>query len=141
MAMRSSALGDEAGRGQGHAPLLVFIVLRLTLFALRCRTIFNGNGKLPWELELAVDKGVLINIDSEFDFDNIKAAAKKLNKPAKTLLRINPDVDPEVRDALLEGCSYDLQCTRAKVWADMVFFGERAAQVICGVRVCKYGLT
>jgi len=61
-----------------------------------CRTIFNGNGKLPWELELAVDQGVLINIDSEFDFDNIKAAAKKLNKPAKTLLRINPDVDPEV---------------------------------------------
>lgn len=60
------------------------------------RTIFNGNGKLPWELELAVEQGVLINIDSEFDFDNIKAAAKKVNKPAKTLLRINPDVDPEV---------------------------------------------
>ncbi|KAF5832992.1 DAP decarboxylase [Dunaliella salina] len=67
------------------------------------RTIFNGNGKLPWELELAVDKGVLINIDSEFDFDNIKAAAKKLNKPAKTLLRINPDVDPEVHSYVSTG--------------------------------------
>jgi hypothetical protein len=32
-----------------------------------CSTIFNGNGKLPWELELAAEKGVLINIDSEFD--------------------------------------------------------------------------
>lgn len=41
-----------------------------------CRTIFNGNGKLPWELELAVANGVNINIDSEFDFENIKAAAK-----------------------------------------------------------------
>lgn len=61
-----------------------------------CSTIFNGNGKLPWELELAVSLGVLINVDSEFDFDNIKAAAKKLSKPAKVLLRINPDVDPEV---------------------------------------------
>ncbi len=70
-----------------HAPLLC---------ALHGRTIFNGNGKLPWELELAVEQGVLINIDSEFDFENIKAAAKKLNKPAKTLLRINPDVDPQV---------------------------------------------
>jgi diaminopimelate decarboxylase len=61
-----------------------------------CSTIFNGNGKLPWELELAVSKGVLINVDSEFDFENIKAAARKLNKPANVLLRINPDVDPEV---------------------------------------------
>mmetsp|Transcript_9837 Transcript_9837/g.24534 ORF Transcript_9837/g.24534 Transcript_9837/m.24534 type:complete len:495 (-) Transcript_9837:356-1840(-) len=60
------------------------------------RTIFNGNGKLPWELELAVANGVLVNVDSEFDFENIKAAAKKLNKPVKVLLRINPDVDPEV---------------------------------------------
>lgn len=61
-----------------------------------CRTIFNGNGKLPWELELAVANGVLVNVDSEFDLENIKAAAKKLNKPVKVLLRINPDVDPEV---------------------------------------------
>ncbi len=47
-------------------------------------------------MELAVEKGVLINVDSEFDFDNIKAAAKKLNKKVNVLLRINPDVDPEV---------------------------------------------
>jgi diaminopimelate decarboxylase len=60
------------------------------------RCIFNGNGKLPWELELAVEKGTLINVDSEFDFENIKAAAKKLNKKVNVLLRINPDVDPEV---------------------------------------------
>ncbi|KAJ9518081.1 hypothetical protein QJQ45_009983 [Haematococcus lacustris] len=58
--------------------------------------IFNGNGKLPSELELAVEKGVLINVDSEFDYENIKAAARKLGKPVKVLLRINPDVDPEV---------------------------------------------
>lgn len=60
------------------------------------RTIFNGNGKLPAELELAVEKGVLINVDSEFDFQNIAAAARKVNKPVKVLLRINPDVDPQV---------------------------------------------
>jgi hypothetical protein len=43
-----------------------------------CRTIFNGNGKLPAELELAVQHGVLVNVDSEFDFQNIAAAAKKV---------------------------------------------------------------
>jgi diaminopimelate decarboxylase len=38
------------------------------------RTIFNGNGKLPRELELAVENGVLINVDSEFDLANIQAS-------------------------------------------------------------------
>lgn len=60
------------------------------------RSIFNGNGKLPSELELAVENGVLVNVDSEFDFENIAAAARKLNKKVKVLLRINPDVDPQV---------------------------------------------
>jgi hypothetical protein len=45
-----------------------------------CRTIFNGNGKLPAELELAVQHGVLVNVDSEFDFQNIAAAAKKVRR-------------------------------------------------------------
>jgi diaminopimelate decarboxylase len=61
-----------------------------------CRTILNGNGKLPWELELAVREGVLVNIDSEFDLQNIAAAARTVDKPVKLLLRINPDVDPQV---------------------------------------------
>lgn len=60
------------------------------------RTVFNGNGKLPWELELAAQQGVLINIDSEFDLMNIAAAARKTGKQVKVLLRINPDVDPQV---------------------------------------------
>ncbi|KAG2494010.1 hypothetical protein HYH03_007937 [Edaphochlamys debaryana] len=60
------------------------------------RTVFNGNGKLPWELELAAEKGVLINIDSEFDLANIAAAARKTGKKVSVLLRINPDVDPQV---------------------------------------------
>jgi diaminopimelate decarboxylase len=62
-----------------------------------CRTVLNGNGKLPWELEEAARQGVLINVDSEFDLDNIFAAAKSTETPVKVLLRINPDVDPKVR--------------------------------------------
>eukprot|EP00775_Hariotina_reticulata_P008763 gene8763-8942_t len=67
------------------------------------RTIFNGNGKLPAELEMAVQYGVLINVDSEFDFQNIAAAARKVGQAAKVLLRINPDVDPQVHPYVSTG--------------------------------------
>ena len=60
------------------------------------RTIFNGNGKLPAELRLAIEKGSLINVDSEFDLENIAEAAKAVDKAARILIRINPDVDPQV---------------------------------------------
>lgn len=60
------------------------------------RTIFNGNGKLPAELRLAIEKGALINVDSEFDLENIAEAAKAVDKAARVLIRINPDVDPQV---------------------------------------------
>lgn len=60
------------------------------------RTIFNGNGKLPAELRLAIEKGALINVDSEFDLENIAEAAKAVDKAARILIRINPDVDPQV---------------------------------------------
>lgn len=35
------------------------------------KMVFNGNGKMQEELDLAVEKGVLVNIDSEFDLDHI----------------------------------------------------------------------
>jgi hypothetical protein len=57
---------------------MVLTCLPLNLLPPSCRTIFNGNGKLPAELELAVQHGVLVNVDSEFDFQNIAAAAKKV---------------------------------------------------------------
>ena len=61
------------------------------------RAVFNGNGKLPWELRLAVESGALVNVDSEFDLANVSAAARATGKVARVLLRINPDVDPQVR--------------------------------------------
>ncbi|KAG2425345.1 hypothetical protein HXX76_013759 [Chlamydomonas incerta] len=67
------------------------------------RTILNGNGKLPWELELAAEMGVNINIDSEFDLENIAAAARKTGKKVSVLLRINPDVDPQVHSYVSTG--------------------------------------
>lgn len=60
------------------------------------KIVFNGNGKTLEELIYAVDKNVLINIDSEFDLYHIIAASKIVGKKARTMLRINPDVDPKV---------------------------------------------
>ncbi len=67
------------------------------------RTILNGNGKTLAELKLAVEHDVLINIDSEFDLRHIQQTAKDLNKPANVLIRINPDVDPEVHPYISTG--------------------------------------
>lgn len=48
------------------------------------------------DLVLAAEKGVFVNIDSEFDLENIVTAARIAGKKVPVLLRINPDVDPQV---------------------------------------------
>lgn len=67
------------------------------------KTVFNGNGKTTDELEFAVECGCLINIDSEFDLEHIVSVAKKVGKPANVLIRINPDVDPQVHPYVSTG--------------------------------------
>ncbi len=60
------------------------------------RTVLNGNGKTISELILAAEHEVMINIDSEFDLEHVREAAREIGKVANVLIRINPDVDPEV---------------------------------------------
>ncbi|KAF8410563.1 hypothetical protein HHK36_003094 [Tetracentron sinense] len=67
------------------------------------RCIFNGNGKLLEDLVLAAQKGVFVNVDSEFDLDNIVSAARIAGKKVNVLLRINPDVDPQVHPYVATG--------------------------------------
>lgn len=66
-------------------------------------TVFNGNGKTINELRLAVEKGVLINVDSEFDLQHISDVADEQNKMTDVLIRINPDIDPEVHPYVSTG--------------------------------------
>ncbi|KAL0295284.1 UNVERIFIED_CONTAM: Diaminopimelate decarboxylase 2, chloroplastic [Sesamum angustifolium] len=72
--------------------------LKLALHAVfdPTRCVFNGSGKILDDLILAAEAGVFVNIDSEFDLENIVAAAKIAGKKVNVLLRINPDVDPQV---------------------------------------------
>ena len=60
------------------------------------RCIFNGNGKILDDHVLATKEGVLVNIDSEFDLENIVEAIGIVAKKVQVLLRINPNVHPHV---------------------------------------------
>ncbi|KDD76370.1 pyridoxal binding domain of pyridoxal-dependent decarboxylase [Helicosporidium sp. ATCC 50920] len=93
-----------ASRGCG-AVLVSGNELRLAMeagFEMR-RTVFNGNGKQPGDLELAARQGCLINVDSEFDLANIREAARRSGCRARVLIRINPDIDPEVHPYVSTG--------------------------------------
>ncbi|CAN1173232.1 Diaminopimelate decarboxylase 2, chloroplastic [Linum perenne] len=67
------------------------------------KCIFNGNGKLLEDLVLAAEEGVFVNVDSEFDLENIVAASRIAGKKVNVLLRINPDVDPQVHPYVATG--------------------------------------
>jgi len=65
--------------------------------------IFNGNGKQCDELALAVTHGVTVNVDSEFDLEHIAQAASDAHKPVDVLLRVNPDIRPDVHPYVATG--------------------------------------
>ena len=67
------------------------------------KTILNGNGKTIAELTYAIQNQVLINIDSEFDLQHIQQATEKAKKQANVLLRVNPDIDPQVHPYVSTG--------------------------------------
>ncbi|PKA45622.1 Diaminopimelate decarboxylase 2, chloroplastic [Apostasia shenzhenica] len=79
----------------------VRLALRAGFDPARC--VFNGNGKLVEDLVLAAKEGVFVNIDSEFDLENIVIAARVAGKVVQVLLRINPDVDPQVHPYVATG--------------------------------------
>ncbi|MQL89184.1 hypothetical protein Taro_021765, partial [Colocasia esculenta] len=65
---------------------------------LKIRCILNGNGKLLEDLILAAKEVVFVNVDSEFDLENILDVEK-----VQILLHINPDVDPQVHPYVATG--------------------------------------
>jgi diaminopimelate decarboxylase len=65
--------------------------------------VFNGNGKTMDELTAAVEAGVRLNVDSEFDLTHIEAAASVVGHTAELLVRINPDIDPKVHPYVSTG--------------------------------------
>lgn len=105
------------------------------------KTIFNGNGKTPAELEFAVEYGCLINIDSEFDLEHIVSAANKLGKKANVLIRINPDVDPQVHPYISTGLAsskFGIRNSHLQWFLDRI--REEGMLILAGVH-CHLGST
>lgn len=87
------------------------------------KMVFNGNGKMQDELDLAVETGILVNIDSEFDLDHIIQASKNTGKKARAMLRINPDVDPKVHKYVSTGMAsskFGIENAKIKDYLDKI---------------------
>ncbi|KAJ8309311.1 LOW QUALITY PROTEIN: hypothetical protein KUTeg_014185 [Tegillarca granosa] len=67
------------------------------------RLMFNGNGKMKWELEMAINASALLNIDSVFNLKQTMNVCEELGKSANVLLRINPSIDVNVHKYFATG--------------------------------------
>ena len=73
------------------------------------KIVLNGNGKSRDDIEAAAAAGCMINADSVFDLNNIlqiahhMSQASRLSQPVKLLLRLNPDIDPQVHPYIATG--------------------------------------
>jgi len=68
------------------------------------RIVYAGVGKTVPELELALEKGILMfNVESEDELYLLNTLAGKLGKKAGIAIRVNPDVDPGTHPYIATG--------------------------------------
>ena len=65
--------------------------------------IFTSSAKTPTELKFAVDKGVIINIDSLDELKTLNKILKEEKKTAKISFRINPSINPKTHPKISTG--------------------------------------
>jgi diaminopimelate decarboxylase len=70
------------------------------------RVVFSGVGKQVWEMDLALELGILLfNVESEGELEVLSARAVALGKVARVALRVNPDVFAETHPYISTGLS------------------------------------
>jgi diaminopimelate decarboxylase len=70
------------------------------------RVVFSGVGKQVWEMDLALELGILLfNVESEDELEVLSGRAVALGKVAKIALRVNPDVFAETHPYISTGLS------------------------------------
>jgi diaminopimelate decarboxylase len=68
------------------------------------RVVFSGVGKQAWEIDAALDAGILLfNVESEAELELLATRAQALNKQARIALRVNPDVFAETHPYISTG--------------------------------------
>jgi diaminopimelate decarboxylase len=70
------------------------------------RVVFSGVGKQAWEMDAALEAGILIfNVESDAELDLLSARATALGKTARIALRVNPDVFAKTHPYISTGMS------------------------------------
>jgi len=68
------------------------------------KIIFSGVGKRDDEIREALVRDILmINLESEGEFERIEKIAKELNKTARISIRVNPNIDPKTHPYISTG--------------------------------------
>ncbi len=68
------------------------------------KIIFSGVGKRDDEIEAAILRDILmINIESEAEFDRVELIAGKLSKTARISIRVNPNIDAKTHPYISTG--------------------------------------
>jgi len=68
------------------------------------RIVYSGVGKQRWEIEEALDRGILMfNVESREELEAIAAAARRMGRKAPVAIRVNPDVDPRTHPYISTG--------------------------------------
>ncbi len=68
------------------------------------RVVFSGVGKQTWEMDAALEAGILMfNVESEAELEVLAGRAELLGVRAKVALRVNPDVFAETHPYISTG--------------------------------------
>ena len=69
----------------------------------RNHVIFTSNSKTDNELNMAVDSGIILNVDSIDELKTLNDIAKKKRKIARISFRVNPNVNPKTHPKISTG--------------------------------------
>ncbi|MEA1944777.1 MAG: diaminopimelate decarboxylase [Euryarchaeota archaeon] len=67
------------------------------------KILFNGNSKTAYELQMAIDSGVRISIDSPDELHVLSDLSVKSGKTVDVAFRVNPDVSPDTHPKIATG--------------------------------------
>ena len=67
------------------------------------KLLFNGSSKTPQDLQLAVEKGVKVSVDSLDELHQLDAVARAAGKTVKIAFRVNPALDVPTHPKIATG--------------------------------------
>ncbi len=103
--------------------------------------IFTSSSKSPDELDLAVREGVVVNVDSRDELEQLQQVAARLNRLVRMSIRVNPAVDPDTIHQINTGkteSKFGIHLSEGLALAAFARARELPNLQICGVH-CHIG--